>query len=73
MANWQPVWGGFRSSVAGHPGQAKARAVVLPTFDHLSRDPVLCAELRAQITQTGAAICLLPPAANQQRDQKPAG
>ncbi len=54
-------------------GQAKAHAVVLPTLDHLSRDPVLRAELRAQITQTGAAICLMPPAANQHRDRKPAG
>ncbi len=53
--------------------QAKAHAVVLPTLNHLSRDPVLRAELRAQITQTGALICLLPPAESQHHDRKPAG
>ncbi len=54
-------------------GQAKAHAVVPPSLGHLSEDPVLRAELRAQITQTGAAICLMPPTASRQCAKKPAG
>ena len=64
----RPGWTALIDALA----QANAYAVVVPTLDHLSRDPVLRAELRAQITQTGATICLMPPATVHERDLSPA-
>jgi len=43
--------------------------VVLPTLDHLSRDPVLRAELRTQLSAAGATVTVMSNAAAWPRQQ----
>jgi Resolvase, N terminal domain len=37
-----------------------AYAVVVPSLDHLSRDPVLRTELRTQVVASGAVVLVMP-------------
>jgi DNA invertase Pin-like site-specific DNA recombinase len=50
-------------------GQVTVQAVVLPTLDHLSRDPVLRSEMRTQITEAGAMVSVMPSAALRETPQ----
>ena len=43
--------------------------VVLPTMDHLSRDPVLRAELRTQLSEAGATVTMMSNAAARPSQQ----
>ena len=46
--------------------------VVLPTLEHLSRDPVLRAEMRTCITASGARAAIMPAAAEARARQRDA-
>jgi len=43
--------------------------VVLPTLDHLSRDPLLRAELRTQLSEAGATVAVVSNTAARPRQQ----
>lgn len=62
----RPGWAALLDVLA--PSRAEA-VVVLPTLDHLSRDPVLRADMRTCITAAGARVAVMPPA--ERRKQPP--
>ena len=55
----RPGWTALLDVLA--PSRAEA-VVVLLSLDHLSRDPVLRAEMRTCITAAGARVAVMPPA-----------